>query len=305
MKTVSVIIPAYNKAELTVRTVRSVLDQTYSQIEILVVDDGSKDNTAEKLEPFSKEITYIYKENGGACSARNRGIEEAAGDYIALIDCDDIYYPEKIEKSVKCLEKDPSLGFVHTPIKLIDDTDNEIGFTSYPADKVQGSIAHQLIVDNLVNNSTTVIKKKVFEKVGYFDESIFIPADWDMWLRISEHFAVGYVDEALTGYRITENYTKSHLEVNEREQRYVLRKAYERQNIDISGKLKKRCEANLSYRMGKLYGSVGEMDRAQHFFREAVLNDFQDPRLVYHFFMAKVFPRVLERDLKKRYKMST
>ncbi len=87
MKKVSVIVPAYNKAELTVRTVNSILDQDYKNIEVIVVDDGSTDDTRTKLQFFGNKIKYLYKENGGACSARNLGIKEASGDYIAFIDC--------------------------------------------------------------------------------------------------------------------------------------------------------------------------------------------------------------------------
>ena len=107
MKKVSVIIPAYNKADLTVKTVQSVLSQTYVNIEIIVVDDGSTDDTKEKLLVFGDKINYIYKQNGGACSARNVGINCATGEYLALIDCDDIFYPDKISKSVECLEEKP------------------------------------------------------------------------------------------------------------------------------------------------------------------------------------------------------
>lgn len=91
MKKVSVIIPAYNKADLTVKTVQSVLSQTYVNIEIIVVDDGSTDNTREKLSVYATKIKYFYKNNGGACSARNAGIRLANGRYIAFIDCDDLY----------------------------------------------------------------------------------------------------------------------------------------------------------------------------------------------------------------------
>ena len=103
MKKVSVIIPAYNKADLTVKTVESVLSQTYENIEIIVVDDGSTDDTKSKIENFGDKVHYIYKQNGGACSARNVGIKQATGDFISLIDCDDIFYPEKIVQSVECL----------------------------------------------------------------------------------------------------------------------------------------------------------------------------------------------------------
>ena len=126
VKKVSVIIPAYNKADLTIKTVQSVLSQTYENIEIIVVDDGSTDDTKNKLKLFGDRIHYIYKQNGGVCSARNVGIKQATGEYIALIDCDDIFYPEKIAKSVKCLEKKSDHGFVYTDAYFINRDDNII-----------------------------------------------------------------------------------------------------------------------------------------------------------------------------------
>src|ERR1051325_3457562 len=94
LKKVSVIIPAYNKAEYTRRTVESVLAQTYPNIEIIVVDDGSKDQTSQVMAEYGDRITYIQKSNGGACSARNEGIRHAKGEFLTLLDCDDLYGPE-------------------------------------------------------------------------------------------------------------------------------------------------------------------------------------------------------------------
>src|SRR6185295_19271400 len=120
---VTVIIPAYNAADHTVKTVQSVLDQTYSQIEIIVVDDGSTDDTRRKMESFGSRITYIFKKNGGACSARNMGLKIAKGTYIGLLDCDDKYLPRKIESGVAHLEKNPQVGLLHTNAYYIDAED--------------------------------------------------------------------------------------------------------------------------------------------------------------------------------------
>ena len=186
MKKVSVIIPAYNKADLTVTTVRSVLGQTYGNIEIIVVDDGSTDDTREKLQIFGDRILYIYKQNGGACSARNIGIKKATGEYIALLDCDDIYYPEKIAKSVECLEKKSDFGFVYTGAYFIDGCGDVISEHRAAGGQPSGWITTKLLQENFICNSTAVIRKECFEIVGYFDENIFIPADLDMMLRLSE-----------------------------------------------------------------------------------------------------------------------
>ncbi len=199
MKQVSVIIPAYNKADFTARAVESVLAQTYGDIEIIVVDDGSVDETKSALAPYFGKVKYLYKENGGASSARNLGIQQASGEYIAFLDCDDIYFPEKIEKSVKCLEANPDFGFVHTPVYFIDEKGETLG--RYPRFKraPTGTIAKKLLLKNFVCNSTPVVRKSCFKKAGLFDETIFTPADWDIWIRFAVHYKGVCVNTPLTG----------------------------------------------------------------------------------------------------------
>ncbi len=249
MKKVSVIIPAYNKAELTVKAVISVLRQTYDNIEIIVVDDGSIDNTRAKLRVYDYfyKINYMYQENKGACNARNLGIRLASGDYIALLDCDDIYYPEKIAKSVKYLEENPDCGFVYTNAYLIDANDEWVSNYSDLGQKQNDEIVSELFFNNVICNSTSVVRKECFEKVGLFDEKIFIPADWDMSLRLSEKYRIGYIAERLTGYRISENYSKHHQKQALEENLYVMKKMFDRNNI-TSKFLIGRCYANVYIR---------------------------------------------------------
>ena len=246
MKKVSVIIPAYNKAALTAEAVRSVLDQTYDDIEIIVVDDGSTDGTVDSLDLFiySDMINYIYQHNRGCCSARNVGIREATGEYIALLDCDDVYYPEKIAKSVEFLKENPDCGFVSTDAYLIDINDKTISVYSESRQKRE-----RFIFNNTICNSTVVVRKSCFEKVGLFDEEIFIPADWDMWIRLAEQYKACYIDEKLTGYRISENYSQSHQRQALKENLYAIKKMFKR-NKGILRVFK--CKCYISVYLGAL-----------------------------------------------------
>jgi len=247
MKKVSVIIPAYNKAALTVQTVESVLNQTYPNIEVIVVDDGSTDNTREQLSIYGRRIRYVYKENGGACSARNLGIQLAQGEFIGFLDCDDLYVENKIALSVAYLKENPRFGFIHTAVHFIDDKNNIIGHRSHPESRREGWIAPRLIFGNYICNSTIVVRRPCLDKVGFFDESFFMPADWDLWLRLAESYQVGFLDKPLTQYRVSAHYILSNLEKSQEEEETVIEKYFLRHsNLPVT--FKKRVVSNLHLR---------------------------------------------------------
>ncbi|MBF0384965.1 MAG: glycosyltransferase [Candidatus Omnitrophica bacterium] len=200
---VSIIIPAYNMADYTVRCVNSLLRQTYKNIEVIVVDDGSRDNTRAKMEEFGGKIKYIYKENGGACSARNRGVKEAKGKYIGFLDCDDMYYPQKVELSVRFLENYLEYGFVFSNVAYIDENDIAIrNHFSWNKRPYHGWIKKKLAVANFIGNPSVIMRRFCLDEIGLYREDIFPPADWDMWLRLSEKFQAGYIDKVLCAYRV-------------------------------------------------------------------------------------------------------
>ena len=247
MKKVSVIIPAYNKAEYTRRTVDSVLAQTYPDVEIVVVDDGSRDNTAAVMQQYGDRIRFIQKTNGGACSARNEGARRATGEYITFLDCDDLLVSGKIERCVQYLEQNPQFGFVYTNVYFIDDNDAVIRTYDHPRSK-EGWIAPDLVIGNFICNSSPLIKKEVLDKAGLFDESIFTPADWDMWLRLSQLAPAGYIAEPLTKYRVTDNYTFNRLDLARKEEQYMLEKFF-KQSTDAV--LKRRAFSNFYLRFAQ------------------------------------------------------
>jgi len=249
---VSVIIPAYNRAEFTVQCVESVLNQTYTNIEVIVVDDGSTDDTSKKLDPYKNRITYIHKENGGACSARNVGLQTAHGEYIALIDCDDLYLPDKIELSVRYLQRYPQYGMVHTNLYYVDENKRILKQGGWGKNRFKGWIKEKLIVVNLISNTTVLIHRDCFEKVGLFNEDLFPPADWDMWLRICEHYPVGYIEKPLAMYRVTSNWNVRFFERVGEEEKFVLDHFFDR-NPDVSKRIKNKAYSRLHFTMAKYY----------------------------------------------------
>ncbi len=295
---VSVIIPAYNKAELTRRTVDSVLGQTYSDIEIIVVDDGSKDHTRVAMAAYGHKIKYVYKENGGACSARNEGIRQASGQYIALLDCDDLYVPAKIEQSVRYLQDRPDAGFVHTAAYFIDAQDKKLDTYSHPQSRLRGGALKRLILKNFICNSTVVARRECFTKAGLFDESIFVPADWDMWLRLSEVAAPGYIDEPLTMYRVTDNYTFNKTEQSRMEESKVIAKFFER-NLGLSG-MKSAVLSQWHLRFAQCYLLKNDRPRMREELSAALKDDPCNWKAWGMGACSVLFPAYLKNDLTRR-----
>lgn len=193
-KTVSVIIPTYNRAKIISRTIDSVLNQTYKDIEIIVVDDGSKDDTKEVLKKYKKKIKYVYKENGGVSSARNLGVKEASGDWIAFLDSDDEWTPDKLSVQMDCLAK-TSLEICFCDSKKdFEKTDKkqETSWKIYddPFDLVLDTSKTLFI-------QAVVIKKELFEKVGFFDEELIVAEDTAIIYKLAFETPFLYINQAL------------------------------------------------------------------------------------------------------------
>jgi glycosyltransferase involved in cell wall biosynthesis len=264
---VSVIIPAYNGADYTVKTVESVLAQTYRDFEVIVVDDGSTDHTRTALLPYGDQIQYIYKENGGACSARNVGIRLARGEFVACLDCDDIWLPDKLRYSLPVLDSDPGMAFVFTLCQMIDGAGEIIGEAHYSFDIERAYL--NLLSENYIMAPSVIMRRSCLDDVGLFDESIFIPADWDLWLRLACRYRVGYVDLPLSQYRQVSNYTLRNAEQFVREADYVLEKQFEAVE-ELSERQRRQLRARLLLTHALLYLKADERDRARYMLRKAI-----------------------------------
>lgn len=213
MPKISVIIPTYNRAHYIRFAIRSVLNQTFSDFELIIVDDGSIDNTRWIVNSFKDErIIYLPREvNKGPAAARNAGIKSSKGTLIAFLDDDDEGLPEKLECQVKVMEGNPEVGLVYAGYLKVDDKGkiiNKINTT-----KKQCSF-YDLIQQNPIMLGTVIVRRECFERVGLFDEDLYGTEDWDMWIRISKHFLFKSVNRPLTKYRVhkgmisRDNYTR-------------------------------------------------------------------------------------------------
>ncbi|MBN2503046.1 MAG: glycosyltransferase family 2 protein [Anaerolineales bacterium] len=203
MPTVSVIIPAYNRADLIVETLESVFAQSYRDYEIIVIDDGSTDDTRTVLAPLAAagELRYTYQENAGLPAARNTGIRIAEGQYVAFLDSDDLFTPDKLEKQMAVFATHPDAMLVHAGFSKFDNAGNDLGYrdTSF----YSGQIYPQMLLEwsVLMAAPCVVSRREVFAEVGYFDESLWWAEDLDMWRRIARRYPFYIVPEPLAKIR--------------------------------------------------------------------------------------------------------
>jgi glycosyltransferase involved in cell wall biosynthesis len=200
MPQVSVIIPTYNRAHLLSRAIKSVLNQTFQDFEIIIVDDASTDDTDKLVASFhDNRIRYIqHEKNRGGGAARNSAITQAQGDYIAFLDSDDEWLPEKLEKQMKFFENAPAtLGLVAAG--ALDIREN-IPYQKY-IPMLRGNLAQRILIDNCVGlNGIVLVRKECFSKVGLFDENLRGSEDWDLWIRIAQHYEVDFTPDILLRY---------------------------------------------------------------------------------------------------------
>jgi len=200
---VSVIIPAYNSAHYLKIALDSVLNQSFSDLEIILVDDGSTDNTKGLLNDYSDErIQYYYKENGGLSSARNYGIERAKGKYLAFLDADDIWEHNKIEEQIKCLEEQKNISIVTCNFQYIDKEGRELKVFNmrarYPKD---GFNLYNLLRCCFLIPSSILMKREIIDGLGVFNEDYDGAEDIEYFLNVLEKYELGLIDKVLLKYR--------------------------------------------------------------------------------------------------------
>jgi len=283
MPKISVIIPTYNCAQYIGDAIKSVLDQSFKDYEIIIVDDGSTDDTKEMLNSFIADniIQYIYQKNEGQSVARNNGILAARGEYIAFLDADDILLPESLQKREIVLSKHPEIAMVFS-----DYNEQYITNTIYSRlkrDNFEGLIKDSTIRSNkkysIISKSfihkyfefsispvwtgTVMIRKALVKSIGLFKTDLRASEDTDYWLRIMEKYDIGYIDEALAVYSKRTNFN---------EEKYLFRTPI---NLEVmSSFLKKGINKTVlrkkisqsAYALASYYVSSNQMTNARQFF---------------------------------------
>jgi len=194
---VSVVIPTYNNAEMAPEAVASALAQEYRPIEVIVVDDGSTDETADRLGGLGSDVRVVRLAHGGPAVARNAGIRESSGEFVAFLDSDDLWMPGKLSRCVGLLAAHPEAGVVYTGVRIVEvETGRRYLLEQYAK---SGWMARDLFLEcRGVNTSTLVVRRRCLEAVGGFDEEFFRAQDWDLMIRLAERFEYVHEPEALT-----------------------------------------------------------------------------------------------------------
>lgn len=199
---VSTVIASYNMATYLPLAVESALAQTYENIEVLVIDDGSTDDTRRVIEPFldNSRVRSLFQTNKGQAAAKNYGIRESRGEYIAFLDADDIWALDKLEAQIPLFLQSPAVGVVYSRFACIDEKGVEFQVSNN--NHFRGRVSGPLLIYNFIGFGTSVVRKKCFERLGGFKENIPMGIDYDLWLRLSTCYEFDYVDRPLLYYRV-------------------------------------------------------------------------------------------------------
>ena len=229
MKKVTVIIPIYNMEKYITEAVDSALNQTYENCEIIVIDDGSTDNTFNILKRYNNNIRYIKQDNKGLACARNVGIKKSTGDYIALLDADDIWLPDRLTIEVKILDELPEVGLVHSSIYWINENGKKLTNPDEKRKYCSGYIAKYIISRKSdIYCPTVLFRKSCVNDVGYFDENLtrLGVEDRDLWYRIALKYKIEYVDKPLAKYRYREDSMSKNFNKMQKARYYMINKYF-------------------------------------------------------------------------------
>ena len=252
MPLISVIIPAYNAERTILETIASVQQQTYSDFEIIVINDGSNDRTSELLNTVKDHRLKVFDyPNSGVPVARNHGLSHATGDLIAFLDADDLWTPDKLELQLAALQQHPKAGVVYSWTYSMDEAGEY--FSIGDAFSYTGNVYAQLLLENfIVNGSNCLIKRQAVESVGEFDSSVPGADDWDYWLRLALHWPFIVVTKPQIFYRQSSGSVSSKVEAMETNLLKVIEQGFKAAPLEMQS-LKNHSLANIYRYLAQIY----------------------------------------------------
>ena len=252
MTLISVIIPAHNAEATILETIESIRQQTFSDLELIVIDDGSTDNTLEQLDKIHDDRLRVFTyHNQGLGAARNRGIERAQGEFIAFIDADDLWTREKLELQLEALRRQPKAGIAYSWTAFVDQKGRFL-FAKEPL-YFEGDVYLQLLLSCFVaSGSNVLIRRRCIDTVGLFDVGLSCAEDWEYWLRAAAHWPFVVVPRYQILYRMSPGSLSSDVEAIEKTSLIVLTRAFRAAPKDLQHR-KAECLANMKQYLAFLY----------------------------------------------------
>lgn len=272
-------IPTYNYGRFIGGALQSALGQTHVPVEIIVVDDGSTDETADVVGQFGEQVRYFRQQNSGVCAARNRGVAESTGDYIAFLDADDIWDSTKLAKQLAKFVEDAEIGLVHCAMREFD---SETGETiRMHLEGGEGFLADDLLLWEkpviVGPGGTIMVSREAFDEAGGFDTRLKVGEDWDFCYRVAIKYKVGFVREPLVNYRSHRAAAHHNLENMERGMSLFYEKAFADPGV---APLRRRAYGNFHRVMAGSYFTSGSY---VPFLRHTIMSIWNRPGNIAYF----------------------
>ena len=206
---ISIITPTFNRADFIIKALESVKVQTYENFEHIIVDDGSTDDTRERLKPFLKDprFHYFYQENQGQSTARNLALSKMRGEFVCFLDSDNFWVHDKLADQISILYEKPGVDVVYGDLITINQAGEEMSRQNIP--RFSGSISLQMLKDNCVSMNTAMARRKCFDELGGMSGKYRVADDYDLWLRFSARYRFQYVPQYFAYYRVMEKQISS------------------------------------------------------------------------------------------------
>jgi glycosyltransferase involved in cell wall biosynthesis len=262
---VSVVVPAYNAATTISQALDSVFRQSFRDFEVVIVDDGSTDRTREVVAEYGDRIRVLTKANEGKPAAtRNLGVHAARGELVAFLDADDWWREDKLERQVAVFDGRPDVGLVYTADATVDANGKTLSVNPCPPE-ARGRIYELLTVRNVMVGSSVMARREAIVRAGGFDEGLTSIENWDLWIRIARDWAIDYIDEPLTLYRVHAGNRSSNVELRRQNVFLVLAKHHDARDRSPEARRRRRDAYFHAYFnvLGKAYFGQLEMGAAR------------------------------------------
>jgi len=295
---VSIVMPAYNSARHIGRAIESVLRQTYETWELIIVDDGSTDDTSDVVKGFADDrIEYVRTKNGGASAARNAGLDKARGEVVAFLDSDDVWYADKLAVQMATFRKSPEVVLTYCNYDRIDGSGRRLESHRFSLAKLpQGRRLDPLLVRSALGPATAIaIRRDTLDACGRFDVELPVSEDWDLWWRVALRGELRYVSRALAAYRVHAGTLSERYDLLQRCDRIVIGRMFSDAELGRrfpAGKLQRlrnRAEAIRLYNAGSGHLRAGNPKHAAASFLESMRTSMHDIRQVVMLAVSVIF----------------